>query len=299
MKKKPETVPASKISLKEIEKHIAKENVERINKIEIFDNIDSTNNYLLQLSASNDDIRICLAEQQTAGKGRLGRSWFSPPRANIYLSISFPFSKEANELSGLSLAVATVVADVLAEIGVEQGVGLKWPNDVLWEYGVCPNNRKPQGFVTESRYKKLVGILVETASGQHGVNNAVIGIGLNVNMPKDAAKVIDQPWVDLQTIMGHVVDRSEVAGLLVDRLIEKLFVFQNSGLSVFLKRWRQLDVWIGKPVKITTPLGDIKGVARGIDENGCFLLDDKKGVRHTISSGEILTICKKGTSLFS
>ena len=112
--------------MKKIKHNIQKLNLEKIDKIEIFDQIDSTNDYLMNLSSSNlKGIHICLAEQQTKGKGRLGRRWLSPFGANIYLSVLYPFSEDMSELAGLSLVVATVVAETLSEMDIEKNIGLK------------------------------------------------------------------------------------------------------------------------------------------------------------------------------
>ena len=258
------------LNLKKIKRYIQKLSLEKIRKIEIFDQIGSTNDYLIELSSSNPDkICICLAEQQMKGKGRLGRRWFSPFGANIYLSVLYPFSKDMSELAGLSLVVATVVAETLSEIGIEKNIGLKWPNDVLW------------------KNRKLAGILIEISGEAHGVNHVVIGIGLNIRMSKSIAKTIDQPWVDIQEIKADVADRNKITGLLINKLIEKIEVFKKQGFLPFCKHFRKLDILVGQPVKIITVLGQINGVAQGIDEQGRFILKDQSGKRHIFSAGDI------------
>ncbi|MGD9109109.1 MAG: biotin--[acetyl-CoA-carboxylase] ligase [Gammaproteobacteria bacterium] len=260
------------LSLKKIEEHISRDCLKQIKKIEIFEQIDSTNTYLMQramsFKAKQGEVRVCLAEQQTGGKGRLGRRWFSPFGANIYLSILWPFAKGIGSLAGLSLVIATVIIDALHSLGIKD-IGLKWPNDVLW-----------QG-------RKLAGVLVEIASEAYGISNAVIGVGLNVNMPAAAEKAIDQPWVDLHRITGKLFDRNQLAGVLIDQFMDKLSLFQQEGLAAFMQKCKQLDICLDQPVCIVTPDGKVTGVARGIDEHGYLRLETQSGKIKIFPAGEI------------
>lgn len=260
------------LNLKKIEEHISRDYLKRIKKIEIFQQIESTNTYLMQRAmlskAKQGEIYVCLAEQQTNGKGRLGRRWFSPFGANIYFSMLWPFGKNAGDLAGLSLVVATVIIDVLHSFGVKD-VGLKWPNDVLW-----------QG-------RKLAGVLVEITREAYGIGNAVIGIGLNVNMPAEAQQAIDQPWVDLHSITGRLVDRNQLVGLLITQLVDKISLFQQKGLAAFMQKCKKLDIYLNQPICIITSNGKIMGVARGIDEHGYLRLETQSGKIEVFSAGEI------------
>jgi len=262
----------SLLSLSKIKKNIVKSHIKQIKKIEIFDQIDSTNAYLMRSAVSSktkrNDICICLAEQQISGKGRLGRQWVSPFGANIYLSMLWSFVKGASDLAGLSLVVATAVVDALNIFGIK-GVGLKWPNDILWQ------NRK------------LAGVLVEITSEAYGGSNAVIGVGLNINMPETAGKLIGQPWVDLRNITGQLVDRSYLTGLLIGQLMEKLHLFQQQGMLAFMQKWQQFDVYFNKPVYAIVSGGKISGIAKGIDKHGYLRLEDKFGKIHVFPAGEI------------
>jgi BirA family biotin operon repressor/biotin-[acetyl-CoA-carboxylase] ligase len=256
-----------------IKKYLSKKNCNRIEELKIFQQIDSTNTYLVELAqqlplAQRNKIYLCLAEQQTAGKGRLGRKWISPFAANIYLSVLWPFAKN-NNLAGLSLVVATIIADVLTELGV-QDVGLKWPNDVLWQS------------------RKLSGILIEMLKEVDGIVNAIIGIGLNVDMPATAGELINKPWVDMREITGKHFDRNEVVALLINHLINKLTLFQQQGITMFIERWRQLDVLIDTPAQVVTTSNKISGIVRGIDDNGYLRLEDAVGKIHLFATGEVL-----------
>jgi BirA family transcriptional regulator, biotin operon repressor / biotin---[acetyl-CoA-carboxylase] ligase len=293
--------------------------------IAIFDCIPSTNTYLMEqlqyptatkrANLDQSKTRLCLAESQSGGKGRRGHEWISPYGRNIYLSLLWRFTKDPLELSGLSLAVAVAVvealrfyyydnlnlADTYSTIDTQGNLGVKWPNDVLW------------------RGRKLAGILIELAGEAHDIYGAVIGVGVNVNMPQQAGKKITQPWCDITQIIRDTAtekekllmptqplqptipssqqssplltrpQRNKLTGILIDQLLTAARTYQERGLTPFLERWRELDVAYGKPVTIITPTQNkINGIARGIDERGRFLLENPQdGAITPYISGEV------------
>jgi BirA family biotin operon repressor/biotin-[acetyl-CoA-carboxylase] ligase len=174
-------------------------------------------------------------------------------------------NRKSNELNGLSLAIAVAVAEALQHYGIKENIGLKWPNDVLW-------------------YKqKLAGILIETTKNYQ----AVIGIGVNINMPDDAAKEISQEWTDIAHITKTTPDRNKIAGLLLDAVLTAIEVFTANGLPSFLPGWQKLDLTYGKEVKIISTTGDVSGIARGVNEQGCLLVEDHVKNLHVFNSGEV------------
>ena len=109
------------------------ENLSHLSGLDIFEMIGSTNDYLAELAKTQPQSgRVCFAEQQTQGKGRRGRSWFSPRGANLYCSILWQFPARQADLSALSIAVAVMVVRVLKKYGIHNGLALKWPNDILF-----------------------------------------------------------------------------------------------------------------------------------------------------------------------
>ncbi|WP_457395759.1 biotin--[acetyl-CoA-carboxylase] ligase, partial [Roseateles sp. P5_E1] len=126
--------------------------------------VDSTIAELLRCSAPEQGVRVLLAERQTGGRGRRGRTWASPLAANVYLSVLRLFSGGLVRLSGLSLVAGIAVAEALHDLGYVQA-GLKWPNDLMVDG------------------RKLVGLLAEGGGEYAGPARAVIGIGINVHMP--------------------------------------------------------------------------------------------------------------------
>lgn len=240
----------------------------------IFDTIDSTNTYLTKLLQSSHPPTnlplVCLAERQTAGRGRLGKKWISPYAKNIYLSLAQQFVTATPQLLGtLSLAIAVAVVDALKRYGITQTLSLKWPNDIWW------NNRK------------LAGVLIEFAQQKPSHYGVVIGIGLNLQMPSDAATHISQPWCDLTELEGTTPQRNRLISLLIDQLLDALTLYQQRGLVNFIEKWRALDLSYRRQITVITPTAQFHGQGMGIDDQGRLLLQDDSGL-HVFSSGQLL-----------
>ena len=235
-------------------------------EIEVLNVIGSTNQYIKDKLPLIENGHCCLAEAQTAGRGRHGRKWVSPYAASLYLSMYWSFAGGYAVLGGLSLAIGVAIVNALEQCGV-QGVQLKWPNDIY-----------AQG-------KKLAGVLIEV-EGQMGAEcQTVVGIGLNVSLP-DKVDEITQPWTDLNTLCEQPVDRNKMASALIDELYKSLVLFENSGLNGFIEQWRALDIYANKPVKLIIGQQVITGISRGIDANGAILLENDQGLR-AFHGGEI------------
>ncbi len=240
---------------------IKPENLPHLSKLEVFSSLSSTNTYLLERAKTHAPSGwVCLAEEQTQGRGRRGREWFSPYGENIYCSLLWRFVGVEQSMSGLSLAVAVMVAHVLKKYGIEEGIQLKWPNDILFD------NRK------------LAGILLEK-SGE----NIVMGVGLNLFLPENT----DDKRIDIATITDKPVSRNYFAGLLLNELLEKLPVYETYGLNAFIEAWRQYDFLTGKNITVHTPEKIFPGVMLGVDERGELLLQPEKGAVQRFSYGEV------------
>jgi len=234
--------------------------------VEVLNVIGSTNQYLKDKSIDVENGHTCLAEAQTAGRGRHGRKWVSPYAASLYLSMHWSFSGGYSVLGGLSLAIGVAIVDALNQCGV-QGIQLKWPNDIY-----------AQG-------KKLAGVLIEV-EGQIGCNcKAIIGVGLNVALPKNV-QIIDQPWIDLAQLTDPLINRNFLAGTLINELARSLTLFERDGLKPFISKWRALDIYANKAVKLIIGTQSITGINQGIDENGAILLETEQGVK-AYHGGEI------------
>lgn len=228
--------------------------------------VDSTNQYLLDRISGLTSGDACIAEYQQAGRGRRGRQWVSPFGANLYLSMFWRLEQGPAAAMGLSLVIGIVMAEVLQRLGAEQ-VRVKWPNDLYL------NDRK------------LAGILVELTGKTGDAAQLVLGAGINMAMRETYANKIDQRWINLQET-GVNIDRNELAATLLNGLRRSLVQFETEGLSPFITRWRQLDNFIDRPVKLLIGEQQIFGIARGIDQQGALLLE-QDGVIKPFIGGEI------------
>jgi len=251
-----------------IGKYLSAEYRNTLKNTVVFDELPSTNTYLTELKWDGA-IRICLAESQTAGKGRLGRKWISPYAKNIYLSLACEFSHNPVELGSLSLVVAVAVLKALKIYGVKNDVWLKWPNDILWQQ------------------RKLAGILIEIAKEARHIYKAVIGVGINLAMPIEQGVNIDQSWCDISQITNEIPQRNKLIGIVLDQLLTAITNYKKHGFVPFIKEWEKADVCYGKSVKIIMPTKVICGIGRGINEHGHFLFEDESGEIHAFVSGEV------------
>ena len=261
--------PIELLDAAEIECHVPPASRRDIVSIEVLDSVPSTNRYLAErLDLMGNEARVCIAEQQTEGRGRRGRSWISPFGANLYFSLHWQFDLPMANLNGLSLVAGVAVVQALERLGVE-GMALKWPNDL---------------HVGE---RKLGGILVEVFGQTAGPVSAVIGIGLNFDMPAASGQAIDQQWTDLKRIAPDLDGgRNRLAGLLIDELVQAVTRFTRAGWPAFQEAWRQRDGYLGRAVEIHTSGGMAHGTYLGVDDDGGLVLQQDGG-RRVFHAGEV------------
>ena len=228
--------------------------------------IDSTNQYLLERLNSLQPGDACIAEYQQAGRGRRGRQWFSPFGANLYLSMYWRLEQGPAAAVGLSLVIGIVMAEVLRGLGASE-VKVKWPNDLYLDD------------------RKLAGILVELTGKTGDAAQIVIGAGINLAMRNVATDVINQGWINLQEA-GIKIDRNALAIALIQELRSALTLFENESLTPFLSRWKVLDNYANRQVKLIIGDREIYGISRGINEQGALLLE-QDGVVKPWVGGEI------------
>jgi BirA family biotin operon repressor/biotin-[acetyl-CoA-carboxylase] ligase len=198
----------------------------------------------------------------------LGRTWLSPFGGNICLSVLWHFD-DHSVIAGLSLAVGVAVTRALIKAGVS-GVGLKWPNDILW-----------QG-------RKLGGILVEVSGEVHGRHAVIIGIGLNVYISPERGRIIDQAWVDLTQIAGNAPpSRNHLIALTLNELLPMLRDFGQSGLPAVLDEWRAYHCLDGQAVTLHQGARRISGRVAGVTDRGLLVLDCGDEGRREFASGDV------------
>jgi BirA family biotin operon repressor/biotin-[acetyl-CoA-carboxylase] ligase len=242
--------------------------VSRLQALDVFPSLMSTNDYLQEhADPSVGKAHACVAEIQTAGRGRRGKNWVSPFGNNVCLSLAWGFELPLGGLSGLSIAIGVSIAELLTAYGIN-AVGLKWPNDIHVDG------------------KKLSGILVEARGEMDGPCHAIIGVGLNLDMGADDGKEIDQPWTDLASCVSPLPDRNMLIGDLINTLLDTCLRYQIQGLSAFLSTWNQYDIYKGRAVKLLMTQNTQEGIYVGLNEQGALILQQPQGIT-TWFSGEV------------
>jgi BirA family biotin operon repressor/biotin-[acetyl-CoA-carboxylase] ligase len=234
----------------------------------IFDSISSTNDYLKNHLKVKKNPQICLAEQQTAGKGRFDRNWYSPYGQNIYLSCLWHFDKDVSELLCLSLLVSLAIIKTLVDYGISENLNIKWPNDILYNH------------------QKLAGTLIEIIAESHVNSPVIIGVGLNVNMLSAKASEITRTWTSIAKILGSYQDRNILTGMFLINLFNYLSEFNDKSFTEFLSEWQKYDYLKDQQIKLVNNQKTIIGTALGIDERGCLLLKQDDGRIVAYSSGD-------------
>lgn len=234
--------------------------------------IDSTNQYMLERITELQSGDTCLAEYQSAGRGRRGRQWISPFGCNLYLSMYWKLDQGPAAAIGLSLVVGIVVAETLNKlIGNKVKVKVKWPNDLYMND------------------KKLAGILVELTGKTGDAAHIIIGIGINIGMNKensDSSENITQAWSSLSDEFENI-ERNELSANIIQALRNSLVLFEKEGLKSFLERWVELDNFLNRNVKLLIGNEIITGIERGINEQGALLLQKDNGGIIPYIGGEI------------
>jgi len=239
----------------------------KLASLSIESSVDSTNSAIQRLPVADQHTAVILAEQQTTGRGRRGRRWHSPFGRNLYLSLGWTFEGSLAELGCLPLVVALSTARALSRAGLN-GHKIKWPNDILLDG------------------RKLCGCLVEMQLDSKGCSRAVMGIGINVDMPESEAGIeIDQPWTDLHSRLPDC-SRNTIAAPLLEELIKNLDIFTSKGFAPFVPLWKQLDGLYGQRIEVFASERSHKGIAAGIDASGALLLDTGSELL-SLHSGEV------------
>ncbi len=234
--------------------------------LEIHRVIGSTNDTVMQrLADSECSELLCTAEMQTAGKGRRGRSWVSPFGRNIYVTYGRFLQRDLSDLGGLSIVVGMQAVDTLRGFGLE-GIGLKWPNDILLAGG------------------KLGGILVELKPQEKRGIGIAAGMGINFMLSDRDTGAIDQAW----SVIGDraVVSRNQFLGEFTAKLISAFELFNKEGFQPFADAWHRYDAYPGEVVRILRGQSEYEGVNAGIDGEGNLLLQTDEGLQ-SHNAGEV------------
>jgi BirA family biotin operon repressor/biotin-[acetyl-CoA-carboxylase] ligase len=206
----------------------------------------------------------CLADEQTAGRGRQGRAWSAP--AGTALLVSVLLRRSPAVASGIPFAAGLAVVDALA---MTSGVsaGLKWPNDVL------------------ARGRKLAGILCEVAPGAAPDGQVAIALGLGVNLRVSAFPDGAQ-GISLHDLVEHPPDADTLFQAWIDMLWARLAVLELDGVPAIVAGWRSVAVGLGEEVTVRSAAGTLEGVAIDVEDDGALLVSSGGDV-HRVLAGDV------------
>jgi len=237
-------------------------------QVHVLTSLDSTADFVAnQWKQSPGVATVCIAEHQSAGRGRKGRRWVSPFAANLYFSIGVALPLGLSALGGVSLAVGMSLAQTLNRFADDQ-IKIKWPNDLL------------------VAHKKLAGILVEASGDSTDSSFLNIGVGINWQMQDKQAETIEQPWTNLKTLVGKDVSRGDILAQLLINIDQTLSQYQQGGFKHFSQDWAQLSALYQQPVTIYRTHDKVDGIEIGIEDNGALKLQTANGVE-VFHSGEV------------
>ncbi|MGZ9584073.1 biotin--[acetyl-CoA-carboxylase] ligase [Paenibacillus marinisediminis] len=239
-------------------------------QVRVLSRTDSTQNEALAWAQDGtEEGALVIAEEQVSGRGRQGRSWFSPPGKGIWMSMVMKPRIPLQFTPHLTLLTAVAVCRAIKRV-VNVPIGIKWPNDLLIE------NRK------------VCGILLESSAEDERLVNVIAGIGIDVNIDeRDYPEHLLDIATSLKREAGHEIDR---ATLLAEILLEweQLYkLYEEQGFGPIRTIWEANSVMIGRHVQLKTPYGEAAGTAQGLDESGALVLLGPEGLYQKVFSGDV------------
>jgi BirA family biotin operon repressor/biotin-[acetyl-CoA-carboxylase] ligase len=264
----------SKLDVEGIQEPLAELTNTKLEKLEVFSSIASTNTYLMsQPPPAEGRYRVAVADHQTSGRGRHYRRWISAPGSGVYLSFAYTFPEKSGSVAGLTLAIGVGVVSALQRLDID-GISLKWPNDIVALDG------------------KLGGILTEVQSGTEPGTTVITGVGLNVDIEDRIDFGVESDWthkaVDLKSVAPETPDREIIVGALIDSLYLTFRQFAESGLAAFMDDWRQHDWLRGREITVDMPDKQVTGMAVGVDDDGMLLVDTGTGQVRVLSGSIVM-----------
>ncbi|WP_110603278.1 MULTISPECIES: biotin--[acetyl-CoA-carboxylase] ligase [Salinicola] len=241
-----------------------------LKRLFVEDVLDSTNTFLrdrFRHGAGHGE--VCLAESQTAGRGRRGKVWSTGWGESLILSLGWRFESGVAALEGLSLAVGVVLANVVGDLGAD--VALKWPNDVL--------------LAVDDEWQKLAGILLEVTGDVEGPCEVVIGIGLNVSASDAVREAAGQPVGALADVV-QAPKRNHVAAALIESLLMMLPEFERQGFGAWRADWNRRHAYAGRSIRIHQGSTSYIAEAVEVDPSGNLIVKTEAG-EQALTGGEI------------
>ena len=236
-------------------------------RIDYFDEAGSTQRVAAELAEQGvAQGAVVIAEQQSAGRGRMGRQWHSPSGVNLYATIILRPTCPLAEVPRLSLIAGVAAAEAL-ETAAPGLVALKWPNDV-WL-----NGRKAGGIISEAM-----------TDASHGLQCVLIGIGLNLNLAaRDIPPELQGKATSVLIATGYPCDRIAIASALLQKLGTRYMETEQHSFAVIRPLWERYSALTGQPVTVVDGVSRISGTVTGIDEEGALLLETAQGQRRILT----------------
>jgi BirA family biotin operon repressor/biotin-[acetyl-CoA-carboxylase] ligase len=244
-----------------------------IKKIHTYSSLPSTNKKAYQLAAKGAFAgEVVRAGSQSAGRGRLGKTWQSPVGKGLYFSLIVRPDLAVEDYPKITMTTGLAVAKVLERL-CERDIFLKWPNDIYM------SGRKCCGILAEA------SIIAESSADRF----VVVGIGLNVlTEKKDFPEIIRENATSLLIETDILFDMDELLTALCDETIAHIAILERQGFAYILEQWKTRDILQGRWLEWVTNSGEvIVGRSEGPDDNGQLLVRDGKGVLHEVLSGDI------------
>ena len=242
-------------------------------KFHYFPELDSTNSYARRLAQQGaPEGEVVIAERQSEGRGRLGRSWVSPPYRNLYCSLLLRPTLAPAHAPQITLMAAVALADTVASF-VAEPPEIKWPNDILL------------------RGKKLAGILTESSCDSQRIEFVIVGIGVNLNFPAELMpEAIRHRATSLMEVAGTRVSRETFLRRLIHDLDRCYGILEESGFDALAPRWQARFGLRGKRVRVEMGSELLTGRAVGIDGDGALLVEDDRGERQRVVAGDVTAV---------
>ncbi|RED58726.1 biotin--[acetyl-CoA-carboxylase] ligase [Cohnella phaseoli] len=240
-------------------------------RLTLLDVTDSTQNELRKLAEQGaPEGTLVIAEQQTNGRGRMGRSWVSPAGKGIWMSLLLRPPVPLPLAPQLTLLAAVALSRAIAQQLPMLEIGIKWPNDLL------------------VGGKKISGILLESAAEDERLSYVVVGLGISANLDvEDYPEGLMDKAISLKIASGATVDRSELIAAVLEQFEQLYKLYLEQGFAPIRTLWEARSVTLGKQTELYTPQGTVVGLPRGLDDMGGLRVELPDGSTRTVYSAEV------------
>jgi BirA family biotin operon repressor/biotin-[acetyl-CoA-carboxylase] ligase len=238
--------------------------------LRLFNSVTSTQDELRALAEQGaPEGTLVISEQQTSGRGRMGRSWLSPAGKGIWMSLLLRPSVPLHLTPHLTLLAAVALCRAISKL-VPISIGIKWPNDLLVEG------------------RKISGILLESAAEDERLRYVVVGMGISANLDmEDYPEELLTKAISLKMASGGEVDRSELIAVIMEEFERLYELYLEQGFAPIRSLWEAHSVTLNHTTLLHTPQGQIRGIPRGLDDMGGLRVEIEDGIYRTVYSGEI------------